>query len=155
MVATLLPHTEEGERSYRVSPTRVALRDCSLSLSFFLPSSLFLSPANSALVRWRALCSRLGNPGGILFNIYIYIYMSNGDRPSASLVKGQERERERVCVCVCVCVRGVYGARGPETYRRTEWLSLPSLSHVESSSYIANHTDRSKERTAERCVSEC
>lgn len=51
--------------------------------------SLSLPPTIGALVCRRACYSRLGNPGGILFNIYIYIYMSNGDRPSASLVKGR------------------------------------------------------------------
>lgn len=61
-----------------------------------LPSfSLSLSPTIGALVCRLASYSKLGNPGGILFNIYIYIYMSNGDRPSASLVKGRARERRR------------------------------------------------------------
>lgn len=85
-------HTSRKGEGVTECPQREWLSETAFSLS----RHPFLSPTSGiTLVRWRVLCSRLGNPGGILFNIYIYIYMSNGDRPSASLVKGQERERER------------------------------------------------------------
>jgi len=80
---TLAAHRggEEGG-SRRVSPTREWLSDAAFSPS--LPLALL----STALTLRPDPRLRLGNPGGILFNIYIYIYMSNGDRPSASLVKG-------------------------------------------------------------------
>jgi len=72
-----------------VSPSREWLSETALSLS------LSLSLSEQQCICPRIPRPRLGNSGGILFNIYIYIYMSNGDRPSASLVKGRAREKER------------------------------------------------------------
>lgn len=82
--ATLLPHT--GESTGCLSKSGSQRSPCLLSDEHINPSDGFV---------------RLGNPGGILFNIYIYIYMSNGDRPSASLIKGRER-RAMVVVEVAV-----------------------------------------------------
>jgi len=74
-----------GECPQRESGSQMLL---SLPPPLSLSLSLSLSLLSTALTLRRDPRLRLGNPGGILFNIYIYIYMSNGDRPSASLVKG-------------------------------------------------------------------
>ena len=138
---------------HRVSPARAALRETALSL-FSLSLPLSDRQCIRPYVRARP---RLGNSGGILFNIYIYIYMSNGDRPSASLVKGRarekERERERESERERERARDIRDEGHPETHRRAEGLSLPLVSHVELPSCISrNHADRSKERPLTLCV---